>query len=40
VNVARVEEDRVIVSDGPPPGTQVVTAGAAEVYGTEQEIAG
>ena len=40
VQVDRVEEGRVIVSDGPPPGTQVVTTGAAEVYGTEQEIAG
>ena len=30
---------QVIVSDGPPAGTDVVTTGAAEVYGTELEVA-
>jgi hypothetical protein len=40
VKVDRIDGDRVAVSDGPPPGTEVVTAGAAEVYGTELEIAG
>jgi hypothetical protein len=40
VKVDRIEGARALVSAGPPPGTQVVTAGAAEVYGTELEIAG
>ena len=39
VKVDRIEEDRVLVSEGPRPGTDVVTVGAAEVYGTELEIA-
>jgi hypothetical protein len=39
VKVDRIEGDRVLVTDGPPPGTKVVTVGAAEVYGTELEIA-
>jgi hypothetical protein len=38
VEVDRIEGDRVLVSDGPPPGTEVVTVGAAEVYGTELEV--
>ena len=40
VKVDRIDGDRATVSDGPPAGTEVVTAGAAEVYGTELEIAG
>jgi hypothetical protein len=36
--VDRVQGDRVLLSDGPPTGTAVVTVGAAEVYGTELEI--
>jgi hypothetical protein len=39
VEVARVRGDRVLLSDGPPAGTTVVTVGAAEVYGTELEVA-
>jgi hypothetical protein len=39
VKVRRVEGERVIVSDGPPAGAQVVTVGTAEVYGTELEVA-
>ena len=35
VKVTRVEGNRVTLSDGPPPGTEVVTQGATEVYGTE-----
>ena len=31
--------DSVMLSDGPPAGTEVVTVGAAEVYGTEFEVA-
>jgi hypothetical protein len=39
VQVDRIEGSRVLLSDGPPAGTEVVTVGAAEVYGTELEIA-
>lgn len=38
VNVQRIEGDRVLLSHGPPTGTEVVTVGAAEVYGTELEV--
>jgi hypothetical protein len=40
VTVDRVEGDRVLLSRGPRPGTRVVTVGATEVYGAENEIAG
>ncbi|HYM59068.1 MAG TPA: hypothetical protein VES79_13980 [Solirubrobacteraceae bacterium] len=40
VKVDRIDADRVLMSAGPPAGTQVVTVGAAEVYGTELEIGG
>jgi len=40
VTVAAIDGDRAELSDGPPPGTAVVTAGAAQVYGAEQDIAG
>jgi hypothetical protein len=39
LQVDRIEGDRVLVSDGPAAGTEVVTVGAAEVYGTELEVA-
>jgi hypothetical protein len=39
VTVDRIEGDRVLLSDGPPAGAKVVTVGATEVYGVEQEIA-
>jgi hypothetical protein len=39
VQVDRIEGSRVLLSAGPPAGTQVVTTGAAEVYGAELEIA-
>jgi hypothetical protein len=39
VKVDRIEGDRVFLADGPPVGTQVVTVGATEVYGTELEVA-
>ena len=39
VKVARVDGKDVIVSDGPRAGTEVVTVGTAEVYGTELEVA-
>jgi hypothetical protein len=38
VEVVRVEDDRVLLSDGPSVGTEVVTVGATEVYGTELEV--
>jgi hypothetical protein len=31
--------DSVMLSDGPPAGTEVVTVGAAEIYGSEFEVA-
>ena len=40
VEVARVTDGRVLLDDGPPVGTRVVTTGAAEVYGAELDIAG
>lgn len=40
VQVKRVDGGQVFLSAGPPPGTPVVTVGAAEVYGTETGIAG
>jgi hypothetical protein len=38
VAVDRVEGNRVLLSEGPPAGTEIVTVGAAEVYGTELEV--
>lgn len=40
VEVESVEGDRAFLSQGPPAGTEVVTVGAAEVYGTELGIGG
>ena len=40
VAIARIEGGRVLLTDGPPPGSRVVTTGVAEVYGAELEIAG
>jgi hypothetical protein len=40
VEVGRVERTGVLLTDGPPVGTKVVTVGAAEVYGAELDIAG
>jgi hypothetical protein len=40
VTVDRIRGGRAWLADGPPPGTEVVTVGAALVYGTELEIAG
>jgi hypothetical protein len=34
----RIDGDRAILSDGPAPGTEVVTVGAAELLGTEYEV--
>jgi hypothetical protein len=40
VVVNRVEDDEVWISEGPLPGTEVVTTGSTEVYGAELDIAG
>jgi hypothetical protein len=40
VQVDRIEGNRVVLTKGPAARTAVVTVGAAEVYGTELEIAG
>jgi hypothetical protein len=39
VKVDHVDGDRVVLSEGPAVGTEIVTVGAAEVYGTEFEVA-
>jgi multidrug efflux pump subunit AcrA (membrane-fusion protein) len=39
IEIDHIDGDRVVLSDGPPAGTEVVTVGAAEVYGTEFEVA-
>jgi len=39
VKIDRVDGESVVLSEGPPAGTQVVTVGTAEVYGTDFEIA-
>jgi hypothetical protein len=38
VQVRRIDGHRIILSGGPPVGTEIVTVGAAEVYGTELEV--
>jgi hypothetical protein len=35
IKVERKDGDRVVLAEGPPAGTRVVTTGAEEVYGTE-----
>jgi hypothetical protein len=40
VAVDRVDGARALLRRGPPVGSRVVTTGAAEVYGTELEVAG
>jgi multidrug efflux pump subunit AcrA (membrane-fusion protein) len=40
VAIDRVRGSRVLLTDGPRAGSQVVTVGASEVYGAELEIAG
>ena len=39
IEIDRIDGDSVMLSDGPPAGTKVVTVGATEVYGTEFEVA-
>jgi multidrug efflux pump subunit AcrA (membrane-fusion protein) len=40
VTIDRIDGDRVLLARGPRPGTRIVTVGATEVYGAENEIAG
>jgi hypothetical protein len=40
VMVEKVDGDVVLISSGPPAGTQVVTTGAAELYGAEIGVGG
>ena len=35
-----IEGDVAVLSDGPPPGTPVVTTGVAELYGVETGVGG
>jgi hypothetical protein len=39
IKIDHQEGGSVVLSEGPPAGTKVVTVGAAEVYGTEFEVA-
>ena len=38
--VDRIDGETALLTDGPPPGTEVVTTGAAELYGTETGVGG
>lgn len=38
VEVARIKGNSVFLSDGPPSGTEVVTRGAAELFGVETGV--
>ena len=38
VTVLQVDGDRVLISDGPPVGSRVVTQGVAQVHGAELEF--
>jgi hypothetical protein len=38
IAIDRIEGDKVILTDGPPPGTPVVTQGAEELFGVEDGI--
>lgn len=40
ITIDYVEGDLAVLSEGPPAGTEVVTAGASEVYGAETGIGG
>lgn len=40
ITVQKIEGDVAVISDGPPPGTPVVTVGAAELYGAEIGVGG
>jgi hypothetical protein len=38
ISIDYIEEDMAVLSDGPPAGTDVVTVGVAELFGTEFEV--
>jgi hypothetical protein len=38
IEVARESSDRAFLAEGPPAGTEVVTVGVPELYGTETEF--
>ena len=38
VKVHSIDGGRMLLSSGPPAGTEIVTIGATEVYGTELEV--
>ena len=40
IEVKHIADDLVILADGPPAGTTVVTVGAAELYGVESGVGG
>ena len=40
VEIKEIDDELMILVSGPPPGTEVVTVGAIELWGTELEIAG
>jgi hypothetical protein len=40
VTIARLDGDKAYLSDGPPPGTQVVVVGAPELLGVELGVEG
>ncbi|MGH8897066.1 MAG: hypothetical protein ACRDZ4_08610 [Egibacteraceae bacterium] len=40
IMIDRIEGDMAILWDGPPSGTEVVTVGAAELFGTESGVGG
>jgi hypothetical protein len=40
VEINEIDDELMILASGPPPGTEVVTVGAIELWGTELEIAG
>lgn len=38
ISVSYIEGDTAVLSDGPPPGTQVVTVAVAELYGADTGV--
>jgi hypothetical protein len=38
ITVDRIAGDRALLSSGPPPGTEVVTVGSQELFGTEHQV--
>jgi hypothetical protein len=40
VEIEEIDDELMILASGPPPGTEVVTVGAIELWGSELEVAG